>query len=575
MKELFPNLKLLWKYSKDQKSKIILYAISHVISIFIGIVLPILSAKIIIELTSNNFQQLILIAIAIYLIENLHNIMNYIQRYTTQKIFRNSFINIQVSLGREILKIENCCLDREGSGVFLQRITSDTQKISDMFNTLILFASEIIKKIGIFAAIFIVNKTAFAYLVIMVSVLFLVENKRANEVNDKDKIFRKMQEKNSSFIAEMVRGAKDVKMLNAENSFLKTYKNSVEETNEYKYKINVADRIWSLIRGVLHDTFDLGLIILLVWLISNGRLEVANALIIHNYSGRIADIIPTIGRLIEQVKNFNLSCARVFAILEGKEYKKEKFGKKHLNDVKGNFEFRDVSFRYNDKQEVLKNINFKIKANETVAFVGKSGAGKTTIFNLLCKMYDPTEGSITIDGVDIKELDKDSIRGNITIISQNPYIFNLSIRDNLKLVKENLTEEEMVEACRAACLDEFINALPDKYDTMVGEGGVTLSGGQKQRLAIARALIQNTEIILFDEATSALDNVTQERIQKAIENMKSKYTILLIAHRLSTIISSDRILYLEDGTIKAEGTHGELLKNCKEYKKLYEKEIKE
>ena len=188
-------------------------------------------------------------------------------------------------------------------------------------------------------------------------------------------------------------------------------------------------------------------------------------------------------------------------------------------------------------------------------------------------MYDNYDGTITMDGVNIKKLDKDTIRGNITIVSQNPYIFNMSIKDNLKLVKNDLTEEEMVEACKLACLDEYISSLPNKYDTVVGEGGVNLSGGEKQRLAIARAFLQKTEIILFDEASSALDNETQAKIQQAIDNLQKDYTILMIAHRLSTIKNADRILLLDGGKIKAEGTHKELLKNSKLYKSLYEKEI--
>ena len=235
-------------------------------------------------------------------------------------------------------------------------------------------------------------------------------------------------------------------------------------------------------------------------------------------------------------------------------------------------EFKNVTFKY-DTKLILNDLNFKVNANETVAFVGKSGAGKTTIFNLLCKMYDNYDGTITMDGVNIKKLDKDTIRGNITIVSQNPYIFNMSIKDNLKLVKNDLTEEEMVEACKLACLDEYISSLPNKYDTVVGEGGVNLSGGEKQRLAIARAFLQKTEIILFDEASSALDNETQAKIQQAIDNLQKDYTILMIAHRLSTIKNADRILLLDGGKIKAEGTHKELLKNSKLYKSLYEKEI--
>jgi len=190
-------------------------------------------------------------------------------------------------------------------------------------------------------------------------------------------------------------------------------------------------------------------------------------------------------------------------------------------------------------------------------------------------MYDLKDGEILIDGVNIEELDEDSIRGNITIISQNPYIFNMSIKDNLRLVKSDLTEKEMIKACKLACLDDYIESLPEKYDTIVGEGGVMLSGGQRQRLAIARAFIQKTEIILFDEATSALDNDTQSKIQQAIDNLKREYTILIIAHRFSTIINCDRIYYIEDGKVVDSGKHSELLNKCLAYKKLYESEIKE
>ena len=179
-----------------------------------------------------------------------------------------------------------------------------------------------------------------------------------------------------------------------------------------------------------------------------------------------------------------------------------------------------------------------------------------------------------LDGIDINELDENSIRNNITIISQNPYIFNMSIRDNLRLVKSDLTDKEMRRACKLACLDDFIETLPEKYETVVGESGVTLSGGQKQRLAIARAFVQKTEIILFDEATSALDNETQSKIEEAISNLQKDYTILMIAHRLSTIVNCDTIYFIEDGQVLAKGTHQTLLKNCPAYKKLYETELK-
>lgn len=222
----------------------------------------------------------------------------------------------------------------------------------------------------------------------------------------------------------------------------------------------------------------------------------------------------------------------------------------------------------------MKNLSFKIEANQTVGFVGPSGAGKSTIFNLISAINKVDSGEILFDGINISELDKESIRGNLSVISQNAYIFNMSIMENLKIVKSNATNKEVKEACRLACLDDFIESLPNKYNTIVGEGGVTLSGGQRQRLAIARALLLKTEILLFDEATSALDNKTQSKIQEAISNLKGEYTILIIAHRLSTVINADKIFVIENGMVEEEGTHSYLIKNSKTYNKLYDKERK-
>ena len=283
--------------------------------------------------------------------------------------------------------------------------------------------------------------------------------------------------------------------------------------------------------------------------------------------------MSSISDLLEEINCFNLSFERVFSLLDNKTFNKEKFGKKHLDKINGDFEFKNVSFSYENELKVLDNISFKVDANSTIGFVGKSGSGKTTIFNLMCKMYDINSGDILIDGNSISELDEDTIRGNITIISQSPYIFNMSIIDNMKLVKEDVTIDEIKEACHLACLDEYIESLPEKYDTIVGENGVILSGGQKQRIAIARALLMKTEIILFDEATSALDNETQGKIQEAINNLKNEYTIMIIAHRFSTILNCDKIYYIENGKIIDSGNHNELLKRCKKYKQLYESEI--
>ena len=574
MKELINNLKFSWKYAKNQKFRLVLYILCNIVTIGISIIVPIFSAKIIVNLTNSEFKQLLFISIILLLVELTRNFMYFFTRYFSQIIYRETFIKIQTNLGEEILKLENECIDNYSSGVFIQRLTSDASKIADIFNILNMYLSNIITNIGIFIAVFIINKIAFIYLIFMIVIIYLIESTRVRIYNEKDKIFRKKNEKVSGFIGELVRGARDIKMLNAEESFMTELHSKVVELNHQRYSMGKIDRNYTLLRGTFMDLFDIGMIFLLVFMIVNKELNIPNSLVIHNYMGGVTSIVYYFSMLITSVKDFNLSCNRIFSIINGCEFTKEKFGTKHIDKVEGNFEFKNVTFSYKENEIILKDISFSVNKNETVAFVGKSGAGKSTIFSLLCKMYDNYEGVITIDGIDIKELDKDTIRGNITIISQNPYIFNLSIKDNLRLVKKNVTLEEIKEACKLACLDEFIESLPDKYDTLIGEGGVNLSGGQRQRLAIARALVQKTEIILFDEATSALDNETQRQIQKSIDNMKKDYTILIIAHRLSTVINSDRILFLNNGKIEDVGTHKELLKKNKEYKKLYEAELR-
>ena len=573
MKEFVKNFKFVWQYSKDQLGKLIIFFLCNLFYIGISIITPILSAKIIIHLTNNALKQVILMAIAIFIIELVSNGTNFLCEHLSQKIYRETFSKLQLELGKAILKLQNSCLDANSSGVFIQRFTNDTSNIADVFHLFNYQFIEILKDAGIFIAVIIIDIRVFLYMIVMILIIGSLEIKRTTIRSEKDKALRKDSEKVSGFTTEIVRGARDIKMLHAESSFIEELKNRLTDINQKKFNMGKTNRYYRLMINDLRGLFNLTLICLLVYFIYTNQMTAALALVAYNYMKDATHVVMSYSYLLEGLKDFNLSTNRVLEIINSDNYPKEEFGSEHLKKVKGDIEFWNVSFGYEEKRPVLKDLSLKIEANTTTAFVGKSGAGKTTIFNLLCKMYDPDSGIIYLDHQDIAKLDCESIRNNMTIISQNPYIFNVSIRDNLRFVKENVTEKEIKEACKLACLDDFIESLPDKYDTIVGEGGISLSGGQRQRLAIARALIQKTEIILFDEATSALDNETQAKIQDAIINLQKNYTVLIIAHRLSTIIHADRILFLSKGKIVAEGTHSELLKNCPEYKKLYEAEI--
>ena len=574
MKETITNLKKVYNYGKDKKISLILEIIGSIIGIIINIILPILSAKLIVYLTDSIWNQLIITSLIILAIDLISNLKTVLIRKNTQIFFKTVSERIQKDLAIEILKINQTELDATSSGTFIQRMTTDPEQLSSLFTKGIGYLTGVISSIGIFIAIFIINKTVFFYYLATAIILSYLHILKSRKITIEEKQFREKREKVTGLIGELIRGVRDIKMLNAKTSFISTLNRNIVDQNESRIDTRNVDIFYNFIINTLSNIFEFSLILLLVYLVYKNTITASIAIALFSYRFNVmTNLMDKVSLLLEEITNFNISANRVFAILENKKYKKEKFGKKHLEHVDGNFEFDNVTFSYNKDIKVLDGLSFKIKANQTVGFVGKSGAGKTTIFNLLCKMYDIDNGTIKIDGVDINELDEDSIRGNITIIGQNPYIFNMSIKDNLKLVKDNLTEEEMIEACKIACLDDFINTLPNKYDTKVGEGGVTLSGGQKQRLAIARAFIQKTEIILFDEATSALDNETQSKIQKAIDNLKNEYTILIIAHRLSTIINCDKIMILEDGKIISIGNHHELIKTNNTYKKLCETEL--
>ena len=574
MKETFKNLKKVFrKYGREYKGTLIRNSIFSLFGIFTNICIPIFSAKFIINFTDSKFEQAIYMALIILVIYAIEIIKIMLIRRNNQILRRGIVKNIQMSLGREILRLEQTTLDSNSSGTFIQRLTGDTEKMSRIFTNGMVIIVKFLSALGSFIAILIIDWHMFIFYVCAALILSVLNYIKNEKVGEKDIEYRKESDKVAGLTGELVRGARDIKMLYAKESFMKNLDEKIVIQNEKHFEMRNVDMTYNLFIGYIKIFLEFIAVLLLILLINNNTLSIAVAIALYNYRNTVlTNFRDIVSELLDECKNFNISAERVFAIVNNKEFKKEVFGDKTLGSIKGDFEFKNVSFGYNENL-ILKNLSFKIKNGSTTGIVGKSGSGKTTIFNLLCKLYNINDGEILIDGINIEELNEEAIRGNITIISQNPYIFNMSIKDNLRLVKSNVSDEEIVEACKTACLDDFIEILPNKYDTIVGEAGINLSGGQRQRLAIARALVQNTKIILFDEATSALDNATQSKIQTAIDNLKGNYTLIIIAHRLSTIINCDKIFILEDGKISATGSHKELLRNNKYYRTLCEIEL--
>ena len=302
----------------------------------------------------------------------------------------------------------------------------------------------------------------------------------------------------------------------------------------------------------------------------DGVISLSVFLMMESYIWRIDEVVESISDFGVSFNKVTVSLKRIGELLNNDLYKDEVYGEKILDNTKGVIKFNNVKFKYKEDEDyTLNGLDLEIVPNKKIAIVGRSGNGKSTIFNLLLRYFDASKGSITIDGINIKDLTEESLRGNVSIIRQSPFLFNLSILDNFRLVKEDVSLEEVREYCKRAYIDDYIMSLPKGYDTIIGEGGINLSGGQKQRLAIARTLLLNTKIILFDEATSALDNESQEYIKRTIDDLVKDHTVIIVAHRLSTIVDADTIHIIEKGKLVGSGTHKELLKECKQYQHLY------
>ncbi len=274
--------------------------------------------------------------------------------------------------------------------------------------------------------------------------------------------------------------------------------------------------------------------------------------------------------------NQGLSAARrIVPIIDLKNKIAEAASGKELVLNEGKIEFKDIVFKYNnDEKDVLKNISLNINGGEMTSLVGHSGAGKSSIINLIPRFYDRLSGDIKIDGQSIYDLDVSSLRSNISLVSQDITLFDDTIKNNIAYAKLGATDEEILEASKLSFCQEFVEKLPDKMDTFIGENGIRLSGGEKQRISIARAMLKKSKIILLDEATSSLDSETETKIQEAIKILTENRTTLVIAHRLSTIIKSKIIYVIESGQIVAEGSHNELLKKSSKYKNFYEKQLR-
>jgi len=571
----------IWKYVKkcypyfkrEKKALIILIIILLIISIFNSFG-PALMAKVLDYATSSRLDEALkylLFVVGLALVIDFFDKIVFIRNYT--KIQESITNNIKKDVISSYFEIDNKELLKTSSGIFLTRITSDPDNIIDAFDAVRGNFTKILSNIFVFIYIFHINFVLGTITVIGTISVYLVEKSAMDKWNAYRKRRNKLRDRNTTIINEGLKGTHDIKLLNIVEHFKNKVSGNLDELcNDTVGSIKV-DSGYVFLRTVVVYAFTAVLIVLSIYFVKFDVIKVSSLIAIFMYKDRLFTSILYLAWTERQLKEFALSAERIFEVIDHSKFKLEHYGNKRVNELSGKIEFKNVYFKY-EKDSVLKGVSFNIEPKDTVAIVGKSGSGKTTIVNLISKIYEVDKGSILLDGNNINDLDKYSIRNNISVISQKPYLFNMTIKENLLLVSPNASQKQIENVCKICELHDYIMNLPKKYNTLVGEGGVTLSGGECQRVAIARALLMKTNIILFDEATSALDNETQENIQKAINNISSEYTMIIIAHRLSTIKNCNKIIVIDDGKVSGIGTHNELYKNNEIYKSLYEKELR-
>ena len=568
----FKGLKKTFRFYKKYMGLFVLMIVFSLLGSGLSVLSPVFEGNMVDQFTKFNVDKIFYYACLSFTVLVLVQTVYTFWYMILIKLNKNVKTDIKHELITSLTELETQNFDKTNSGVFIARINKDSKELASFYNDIVDCLADILSNIGFVIYIAFLNIYVFLFICVYVIVTFLIENHRIKLWYINKKRWKLADEKVVGAYSELIRGVRDVKVLNLKLTTISRAEQLQDDAIKIAQQFDMTNMWWRRITQVVMGALDLAFIALCVVLVTNNLMALSIMLVVYIYMGRVRNLIKYAINVKQHFVDGELAAQRVFEILESTTFKKETFGDVELPEVKGNIQFKDVCFGYQPDEPLFKDMNFEIKAGQTVAIVGKSGQGKSTILSLIDKLYKVDSGAVTIDGVNVNDLTENSLRDNVSIVMQIPYIFNTTIMENLKFVKENATDEEVYEACRKAQIHDYITTLPNGYESLIGENGVVLSGGQRQRLAIARALLKNSKIILFDEATSALDNESQHKIKEVIDGLKEKHTIIIVAHRLSTVVDCDKIIVIDHNQVEAEGTHKYLMRNCDVYKELYKTE---
>ena len=574
-KEKFSTFRILFQYLKNEKLKLFIYILLIFLTYLPSLIAAFIWGFALESLIKNKFTEFVMYlaiweGIYIFFYTILQIPRDYLYNYLEIKFTKN----VSIDLYKKIDMLPAKAFEEIGVGEFINRLYTDPDRIMELLQKLIKLICKALVVIVVLIFSFKISLLLGFEILIFGLIMGLISYKFFPKIKKTQESIKKESDNYVKVATENITGIREIKSLGIKKNIEKNIFNILNNLFNHNKEIKKYEVIYYSLNNLTY--FILQFIILLTagYYTVTGKIAYSMFIVLETYIWRIDEVVESISDFGVNYNKITVSLKRINELINNKLYNDEKFGNITLDNVKGNIKFENVKFKYSDDEDLtLRGLDLNIEPHKKIAIVGRSGNGKSTLFNLLLRYFDPISGTISLDGVNINDLTEENLRKNISIIRQTPFLFNLSIFDNFKLVKDDVTLEEVRKYCKEAYIDDYIMSLPDKYNTTIGEGGINLSGGQKQRLAIARTLLLNTKIILFDEATSALDNESQDYIKKTIDNLVKDHTIVIVAHRLSTIVDADVINVIDKGKLEATGTHEELLKKSKVYKNLYSNEL--
>ena len=509
------------------------------------------------------------IAVIYILIVIMGNIVDYINRITTNNMGEKVMYNLRNQLYKYIEKSNVTFHDKTPSGKLYVRVTSDTEDVYALFSEVITtFPKDIIIILGLLTMMIYMSIQLSAINILIIPLLLVVTitiSKILKKIFNRSKEYRTVL---NTFLAESIYGIKLIKIFNRQKE---KQEECEENTKNYRNSSKNIGVLYGLLPGLIDLIENIGISLIVLfcankWLGVN--LEVGVIYLFITYLRKIFEPIDRIIENVEIVQDATSSIDKIYEILEHEEYLEDYDSGIEIKDVKGKIEFKNVWFAYEDENWILKDVSFTINPGESIALVGKTGSGKTTITNLINRFYKIQKGEILLDGVNINDINLKSLRKNIGTILQDPFIFAKSLKDNIKLYSD-VSDERINEAVKLASATDFINSQNNGISEISAERGNSYSAGQKQLIAFARIFAQNPSIFILDEATANIDTTTEELIQKSVDKISAEKTSIFIAHRLSTIVNVDKIIVLNKGKILEQGNHSELLQKDGYYAKLY------